>query len=192
MIAFRLKAAAVLLAVPLLLGAAPPVQRYQLDGPTSQVSAKVAFFGLASKTARFPQMSGRIALSPERLDTIDLDVELDARALTAGDKVTLGRLRGKDFFDVERYPTVRFSGRRMQMTGPVTATVAGEVTARGVTRPATLAITFRDPPARATGRDPVELTARTVIDRREFGMTAYSAIVGKKVTITIRARMVPN
>jgi len=191
-IAFRLKAAAVLLVVPLLLGAAPPVQRYQLDGPSSQVSAKVAFFGLASKTARFPQMSGRIALSPERLDTIDLDVELDARALTAGDKVTLGRLRGKDFFDVERHPSVRFSGRKMQMTGPVTATVAGEVTARGVTRPATLAVTFRDPPAQANGRDPVQLTAQTTIDRRDFGMTAYSAIVGKKVTITIRARMVPN
>lgn len=192
MIAFRLKAPAVLLTVPLLLGAAPPVQRYQLDGPTSQVSAKVAFFGLASKTAHFPQMSGRIALSPERLDTIDLDVELDARELTAGDRVTQARLRGKDFFDVERHPTVRFSGRGMQMTGPVTATVAGEVTARGVTRPATLAVTFRDPPAKANGRDPVELTALTTIDRREFGMTAYSAIVGKKVTITIRARLVPD
>ena len=192
MMALKLKSAVMLLVMPLLLGAAPPAQRYQLDGPASEVSAKVAFFGLASKTARFPQMSGRIALSPERLDTIDLDVELDARALTAGDKVTLGRLRGKDFFDVERYPVVRFSGRRMQMTGPVTATVAGEVTARGVTRPATLALTFRDPPARATGRDPVQLTAQTTIDRREFGMTAYSAIVGKKVTITIRARLVPG
>lgn len=186
------RSAAVLLVVPFLLGAAPTTQRYALDGSSSQVSAKVAFLGLASKTARFPQISGRIALAPERLDTIDLDVELDARALTAGDKVTLARLKGKDFFDVERFPTVRFSGRRMQMSGPVTATVAGEVTARGITRPATLTVTFRDPPARATGRDPVELTARTVIDRREFGMTAYSAIVGKKVTITIRARMVPN
>jgi polyisoprenoid-binding protein YceI len=38
----------------------------------------------------------------------------------------------------------------------------------------------------------VELTARTVIDRREFGMTAYSAIVSRKVTITINARMTPG
>ncbi|MCZ8325887.1 MAG: YceI family protein [Sphingomonadaceae bacterium] len=187
----RLKITLCLLA-PLLLAAATPPLRYHIDAPRSAVSAKVGFLGIASKTAHFPQMSGRIALSPDRLDTIDLDVELDARQLTAGDKVTLGRLKGKDFFDVERHPTVRFSGRKMQMTGPVTATVAGEVTARGITRPATLAVTFRDPPARATGRDPVELTARTEIDRREFGMTAYSAIVGKKVTITIRARMVPN
>jgi polyisoprenoid-binding protein YceI len=177
---------------PLLLGAAAPSYRYQIDTTRSMVSAKVGFMGIASKTARFPQMNGRIALSPERLDTIDLDVEIDARRLTAGDQVTLNRLRGKDFFDVERYPTVRFAGQRMQMTGPTTATVTGEVTARGVTRPAVLAVTFRDPPARVTGRDPVELSARTVIDRREFGMTAYSAIVGRKVTITIQARMTPG
>ena len=126
------------------------------------------------------------------LENRDLDVEIDARRLTAGDSLTLARLKGKDFFDVERYPTVRFAGRTMQMTGPTSATVAGEVTARGVTRPAVLAVTFRDPPARATGRDPIELSARTVIDRRAFGMTAYSAIVGRKVTITIKARMTPG
>lgn len=180
------------LLAPLLTGATQPSYRYQIDPARSEVSAKVGFFGIASKTARFPQMTGQIALAPERLDTIDLDVEIDARRLTAGDSVTLARLKGKDFFHVERYPTVRFSGQWMQMTGPVTATVAGAVTARGVTRPATLAVTFRDPPAKATGRDPVELSARTVIDRRDFGMTAYSAIVGKKVTITIKARMTPS
>lgn len=179
-------------AAALLIGAAPPSYRYQLDPAGSDISAKVGFFGIASKTARFPHMNGKIALTPSRLDTIDLDVELDARRLTAGDTVTLARLKGKDFFDVERYPTVRFAGRKMQMTGPRSATVAGEVTARGVTRPASLAVTFRDPPGEASGRKPVELSARTVIDRREFGMTAYSGIVGRKVTITINARMAPG
>ena len=78
------------------------------------------------------------------------------------------------------------------MTGALTARIDGQITARGVTRPAVLAVTFRDPPARATGRDPVELTATTTINRRDFGMTAYSMVVGKKVAITIRARLVPG
>lgn len=182
----------VMLLAPLSLGAAQPTYRYQIDPARSMVSAKVGFMGIASKTALFPRMTGQIALSPARLDTIDLDVELDARRLQAGDSVTLGRLKGKDFFDVDRHPTVRFTGRNMQMTGATTATVAGEVTARGVTRPAMLDVTFRDPPSKVSGRDAVEFSARTVIDRRVFGMTAYSAVVGRKVTITIQARMVPN
>lgn len=182
------------LALTLLLAAASagPTYRYQLDGAGSAVSARVSFLGLGHKIARFPAMRGSIRLSPERLDAIDLDVELDARAMTAGNKTDTEYLRGKAFFDVANHPSVRFTGRRMAMTGPSTARVEGLITARGVTRPAVLAVTFRDPPAKVTGRDPVELTATTTINRKDFGMTAYSLIVGKKVAITIQARLVPG
>ncbi|MGH6787877.1 MAG: YceI family protein [Novosphingobium sp.] len=183
-----------LLCLPLLLltGASTPAVRYAIDPAASEVSARVAFLGLASKTARFPKMSGGIALDPNRLDRIDLAVELDARALTAGDSVTLARLKGPAFFDVVNHPTVSFRGSAMAMTGPATATVPGEITARGVTRPAVLAVTFDKPPAQASGRAPIDLTARTTIDRRQFGMTSYGLIVGSKVKITIRARMAPG
>lgn len=173
-------------------GAATPTYRYRLDEARSTVSAKVAFLGFASKSARFPKLSGRITLQPDRLDAIDLDVDLDARALTAGDKVTLDRLKGKDFFDVANHPVVSFSGRRMTMTGPVTATVEGNVTARGITRPVVLQVAFAQPPATANGRDPVQLSARTSINRSDFGMKAYGLVVGKKVTIAITARMEPD
>lgn len=171
---------------------AGPGYRYQLEGASSAVSARVSFLGLGSKTARFPAMRGSIRISPDRLDAIDLDVELDARAMTAGSKSDTEYLRGKSFFDVANHPAVRFSGRRMAMTGPTTARVEGQITARGVTRPAVLAVTFREAPAKVTGREPVELTATTAINRKDFGMTAYSMIVGKKVAITIRARLVPG
>lgn len=174
------------------VGAASPTYQYRLDEARSLVSAKVAFLGLASKTARFPKMTGGISLQPDRLDAINLDVALDARALAAGDKVTLDRLKGKDFFDVANHPVVRFSGRRMTMTGPLAATVEGNVTARGITRAAVLQVAFTEPPAKATGRDPVQLSARTTINRADFGMKAYSLVVGKKVTIAINARMVPE
>jgi polyisoprenoid-binding protein YceI len=182
------------LALTLLLATASagPAYRYQLDGGASAVSARVSFLGLGHKTARFPAMRGSIKLAPNRLDAIDLDVELDARSMTAGSKTDTEYLKGKAFFDVANHPVVRFSGQRMAMTGPTTARVEGQITARGVTRPAVLAVTFRDPPAKATGRDPIQLTAITTINRRDFGMTAYSMIVGKKVAITITARLVPG
>lgn len=171
--------------------AAAPQYRYRIDESASQVTAKVAFFGLASKTAQFPKMHGGITLSPQDLARIDLLVELDATQLTAGDGVTLARLKSDKFFDVARYPAVTFAGQRMTMTGPETANVAGSVTARGVTRPATLAVTFTAPPARATGHEAIDLTGTTTIDRRQFGMTSWGLIVGNQVTIRIKARMVP-
>ena len=174
----------------ILLGAAP-AHRYALDAERSEISARVAFFGLASKTARFPKASGGITLASNTPERIDLEVTLDAASLSAPDPVTLARLKGPRFFDVARYPTVVFRGSTMRMTSERDALVAGEITARGVTRPADLSVRFASPPARADGRSPLSLTGNTVIDRRSFGMTAYPFIVGRKVTITIRATMVP-
>lgn len=176
-----------------LAATAPPSQRlrYTLDPAASEVSARVAFFGLSSKTARFPRMNGSIALDPLRAEAIELAIELDARALTAPDRVTLKRLKGEKFFWVERYPTVRFAGRRLALDGPAHGSVEGTITARGVTRPVTLAVTFSEPPAHASGRKPLTVTAETTIDRRAFGMTAYGLVVGRKVHIRVRAQMVP-
>ena len=175
----------------LLIGAAP-THRYTLDAKESAISAKVAFFGLASKSAGFPRASGGITLSPDARERIDLVVTLDATALTAPDSVTLARLKGPNFFDVARYPTVTFRGRTMRMTSDRHAEVAGQITARGVTKPAILTVRFAAPPARADGTRPLVLTGETVIDRRDFGITAYPFIVGRKVAITIRAAMVPS
>ena len=178
-----------LLALPMI--AAAPSQGFAIDSSASEVTAQVAFFGISSKTARFPKVSGGITLDPGRPDQINLIVRLDATALTAPDRITLGRLKGPKFFDVANHPTVVFVGRTMRMKGDVDADIAGELTARGVTRPATLAVHFAAPPLRRDPGQKLLLDGETVIDRRDFGMTAYPLIVGRKVKISIRAVLVP-
>jgi len=181
--------ATLVLAVP--VGAADGFVHYAIDSGSS-VSAKVGFLGLASKTAGFPKVSGWIQLAPARLQSINLSVRIDATSITAGDKVTLERLKGKDFFDVQHYPAVTYRGTAMRMTGERTAEILGEITARGITRPSTLQVTFAAPPARLSGREAVGIDGTTQIDRRQFGMTAYQFVVGNTVTIRLRARMVPG
>ena len=165
---------------------------YMLDAKSSSVSAKVAFFGLASKTAGFPTMTGRVTIVPDRPADALIDVTIDARALTAPDNVTLQRLRGEKFFWVEKYPTVRFRGTRLTMRDATRGTVEGQLTARGVTRPETLSVTFDSPPTASAANKPIALTGEMVIDRRDYGMNAYRLVVGKDVTIRLQARMVPQ
>jgi polyisoprenoid-binding protein YceI len=182
-----------LLALPVLLAAtAPGTFSYSLDQSASTVEAKVAFLGISSETATFRNMSGRIVLSPQKMERINLDVTLDATTLEAGSDEIAANLRGKDFFDTANHPTVRFVGTTLAMTGKLSANVDGQITARGVTKPARLAVTFAADPAQATGRDPISLTGTTTIDRTKFGMKAYKFFVGKKVKITIKATMVPG
>lgn len=166
-------------------------QRYTLDASASNVSAEVPFFGLASKTARFPKMQGAVTIVPGAPEQAVIDVTFDATAIEAPDSVTLARLRGEKFFWVEKYPTIRFVGRSLKLSSATRGTVAGELTARGVTRPATLDVTFTADSVAQAGK-PVSFTGTTTIDRRQFGMKAYQLIVGNKVDITLKARMVPK
>ena len=166
-------------------------QRYTLDASASNVSAKVPFFGLASKTAHFPRMQGAVTIVPGAPERAVIDVTFDATAIEAPDDVTLKRLRGEKFFWVEKYPTIRFIGRSLALSSPTRGTVSGELTARGVTRPAKLDVTFTADPLMQAGK-PVSFTGTTTIDRRDYGMKSYQLIVGNKVDITLKARMVPR
>lgn len=166
-------------------------QRYTLDASASNVSAKVPFFGLSSKTARFPRMQGAVTIVPGAPERAMIDVTFDATAIEAPDSVTLARLRGEKFFWVEKYPTIRFLGRSLKLSSATRGTVSGELTARGVTRPATLDVTFNADPVAQVGK-PVSFTGTTTIDRRQFGMKSYQLVVGNKVDITLKARMLPR
>ncbi len=184
-------ALAALLALLQPAGAMAADLRYVIDHSASHVDAKVPFLGIASKTAKFPDMSGTFNLSFSNLEALDMVVDIDARTLTTGDAQTK-TLRGRSFFDVARHPTVHFVGRKLKMNGERTATVAGEITARGITRPITLNVTFSVPPFSTGGTQPISIVGTGVIDRRQFGMTAFPWIIGAMVNVTIRARMVPG
>ena len=155
------------------------------------MSARVPFLGIGSRSAGFPDLAGTIRLSANDPQRIDLDVRLNARALTAPDSATLKRLRGEKFFWVEKYPTVRFQGRRMTLNTDRSGTVEGTLTARGISKPVTLQVTFDQPPGKAAPGQPITLTGKTQINRRDFGMKAYSLVVGKTVTIQLKAKLRP-
>ncbi len=165
---------------------------YAIDPAASRVDAKVSFIGLGNKKVVFPAVRGNGSLSPTKTDQIALNVTIDATQLKADDSLTTKRLKGKDFFHVQKYPTVRFEGKNLTMSTATSGVVRGSLTARGVTRPLALNVSFSIPPAKATGKETIRLTGVTTINRKDFGMDSYALIVGKKVTITISARLQPG
>lgn len=182
----------IILAPIFLLANSSAPRTYTLDTRASAVSAKVPFFGLSSKTARFPKMAGRVTIVQGAPERANINVTFDAAALEAPDKTTLTRLRGEKFFWVAKYPTIRFVGTSLNLTSKTKGTVSGELTARGVTKAQTLAVSFDRDPMRAASDQAISFTGTMTIDRRDFGMKSYPLIIGNKVKITLNARMTPS
>ena len=58
---------------------------FVLDPAHSDIRASVAFLGIGSQTARFPSASGKAVLDPGNIEAMQLDMLIDARAVTAGE-----------------------------------------------------------------------------------------------------------
>lgn len=181
-----------LAATPLPARAANPSLRFAISAADSKASAKVAFFGLASKTARFPALAGVVAIDPRQTGSIVIDVSLDAAQLAAGDNVTEARLKGPNFFDAAHTPVIRFVGGRLRVRNAMTAQIDGQLTAHGITRPVTLDVAFSRPIALIDGTTAVRIDGTTSIDRRAFGMTSYPFIVGRSVAIRLDIALAPT
>src|SRR4051812_29880148 len=75
-----------------------------------------------------------------------------------------------DFFDAENHPTVDFSSTDVTLNDDATATVNGDLTIRGVTKPVSAAGTWQAPSADAFGNTRAHLQLEVTIDRTDFGL----------------------
>jgi polyisoprenoid-binding protein YceI len=91
-------------------------------------------------------------------------------SLTVKDENLQAHLLSPEFFDAERHPEVRFEGSKLTRDGD-NATLEGEITIKGITKPATLTGTITGPAIDHFGANRVGFKLETVIDRTEFDIT---------------------
>jgi polyisoprenoid-binding protein YceI len=88
-------------------------------------------------------------------------------SLTVKDENLQGHLLSPEFFDAERHPEVRFESSKLTRDGDK-ATLEGEITIKGITKPATLSGTITGPAIDHFGANRVGFKLETAIDRTEF------------------------
>jgi len=106
---------------------------------------------------------------------------------------------GGEFFDIENHPEVTFRSNDVELTDDGRATVEGELTIRGVTRPVTATGTYGAPRDVAEGHGQhgaLELEA--TFDRRDFGFEWQMELpgggnaAGWEVTLTVHLELVAD
>ena len=88
-------------------------------------------------------------------------------SLNVKDENLQAHLLSPEFFDAERNPEVRFEASNVTRDGD-NVTLAGEITIKGITKPATLSGAITGPAVDHFGANRVGLKLETTIDRTEF------------------------
>jgi polyisoprenoid-binding protein YceI len=108
----------------------------------------------------------------------DLDAKLEDGRLSGAARIASlrvkdenleGHLLSPEFFAAAQHPEVRFESAEIQRDGDA-VDVVGEVTIKGITRPATLRGTIAGPLVDHFGKERVVFKLETVVDRTQFDM----------------------
>lgn len=152
----------------------------------TQVLFSVSHFGLSNFSGVVTGASGSLKLDPAHPANSKLDVSVEtATILTPVEKLT-GELRGADWLDADKYPKATFVSTKVIPTGAGQATIEGNLTLHGVTRPLTLHARFV-----GAGVNPITkgytvgFDGEGAIKRTEFGVKAYAPMIGDTVHLTI-------
>ena len=170
----------------------PSLSRAQ-DAPVFVITPEdstVKFFVKASVALEgdFQKWDATLTFTSPELSTGVLDIKIQAASVNTGSGMKDGKLKSKDFFNVEKDPLITFKSTKIVQTGPDTFDVAGTFTIRGVSKPETLNLTL----ARETAGGEVKGTM--AFDRKDYGMNSgipFIKIADRvEVTVALKAKRV--
>lgn len=160
-----------------------------LDPSHSEVSFSVRHMMISKVRGTFGVKSATIVAPENPLDA-RVEATVDVASIDTKDEGRDNHLRSADFFDVENHPTMDFVSTGARYEGG-DFLVDGDLTIRGITKPATFELEFGGFGTDPWGNYKAGATAKTVINREDFGLTWNAALetggvlVGKDVTITL-------
>ena len=167
---------------------------YVFDTNHTQAEFTVVHLGFSHVRGQIPVTGGTVTAGDNGLPSA-INVTLSAKDIDSHSADRDRDLRGGDWLDVEKYPTITFVSRQVSGT-PESFTVVGDLTMHGVTKPVTLAAKEEGKMTDGRGRTHYAYSASTTIDRRDWGLNwghttpGGSLIAGNEVTIGLTIEVV--
>jgi polyisoprenoid-binding protein YceI len=172
------------------------IEKWEFDLAHSSINFAVRHLMVSKVRGRFTQWTGHLALDEQNPAASTTEVQIDASSIDTKEAQRDGHLRSADFLDTEKHPHILFRSTRVEVAGDRRYRVTGDLTIRGVTRPVVLDVEYAGRVKDPWGGERAGFTARTSIDRKDFGLTwnqaldAGGVLVGDKVEIDIEIEAV--
>ena len=164
--------------------------QWLVDAGHSAASFSVRHLMVATVRGQLGPMAGTVEYDGKEVRSVKADVTIDVRAINTQNTQRDQDLRGPDFFDTAKYPTITFKSKRVDPGAEGAFKLIGDLTIRGTTREVTLDVEAPAPVTKGMRGMVTGTTATTRIKRLEYGlkynsMVEAGPVVGDEVTITI-------
>lgn len=146
-------------------------QTYNIEPNHTYPSFEANHMGISTWRGKFTKTSGKVTLDRAN-KTGNLDIAIDAASIDFGHQKMNEHAKNEDFFNVAKFPTITYRGNAIKYKGDTPATVEGDLTLLGVTKPVVLTInSFKCIDHPMLKREVCGADASGSFKRSDFGMS---------------------
>jgi polyisoprenoid-binding protein YceI len=143
-----------------------PAGTWNLDPVHSSIAFAVTHNGVTTFRSGFERYQARLTGGEQPR----LEGTVEVESIDVDEEMLKGHLLSPEFFDVQRFPQLRFTSRELSVDEDGALRILGELEIHGETREVEAAGRFAHLGEDAYGKARVGLSVETTVDRRNFGL----------------------
>ena len=169
---------------------------WDIDTSHSSVGFTVRHLVISKVHGRFSRWSGTLLLDEAQPAASSIEARIETASIDTNEPQRDAHLRSADFFDAGKHPEITFRSTDVESAGEGRYRMTGELAIAGTTRKAVLEVEALGKVKDPWGGERAGFSARTTIDRRDYGLTWNQAletggvVVGEKVETALEIEAV--
>ncbi|HLP41617.1 MAG TPA: YceI family protein, partial [Fibrobacteria bacterium] len=159
---------------------------YKIDPAHSEMVFKVRHMGISTVTGRFDKFDGSFDVDPKNVKATKGNLVIETASINTANGKRDEHLRSSDFFDAAKYPQIKFVSKEVKDVNEKdsTATLVGDLTMHGVTKPVSLKIKGGGIINDGWGNDRAAFTATGKLNRADWGLKWNKALEAGRMVVS--------
>ena len=170
--------------------------KWAIDPTHSKIGFKVKHLMISNVLGSFREFEGEVSTVGNDFSKSVISFSLNTASVDTEIADRDGHLKSGDFFDVENFPKITFTGNGLKDLGDDLYELTGDLTIKGVTNSTTLSVEFGGVNADPWGNVKAGFAIAGKINRKDWGLTWNAALetggvlVGEEVKINCDIELV--
>ena len=170
--------------------------KWLLDPMHSELQFKIKHLMISNVSGAFKNFSAKVETEDEDFSTAKINVTAQMDSISTNNEQRDAHLRNSDFFEVEKYPELKFKSTKVEEVDKDTFVLHGELTMKGVTKPVKLNVEFNGATKDPWGGKRAGFVLSGKINRTDWGVNFNSVLetggvmLGEEVKINSEIELV--
>ena len=168
--------------------------KWTVDKPHSFIKFSVSHMVVSEAEGTFKIFDGTLEHTKADLSDAKINFSIDVNSVNTENENRDKHLKSDDFFNAEKFPTMKFESTSFQPLGNNKYKLTGNLTIRDITKPVTFDVTYGGT-ITSQGKTKAGFKATTTLNRFDYNLKWSAAtetggmVVGKDVEVSIKLEL---